>query len=110
MYKRQTQYSDLTVYPTGVALPLASNLNWSPGATVANRVIVPVGTSGQISIYNGQGGTDVVVDVDGYFTDGSSTPAKACLLYTSSAVRRITEEAARDGLAELAVAMAAELR
>jgi uncharacterized protein YvpB len=88
-----TQYSDLTVYPTGVALPLASNLNWSPGATVANRVIVPVGTSGQISIYNWQGATDVVVDVDGYFTDGSSTPAKASLYYPISPVRMIDTRA-----------------
>src|SRR5580692_12930073 len=39
----------LTVWPTGQAQPLASNLNWTAGATVANLVTLPVSSSGQIS-------------------------------------------------------------
>ncbi|HYA00336.1 MAG TPA: CHAP domain-containing protein [Candidatus Binatia bacterium] len=79
--------SYLTAYPNGTAQPLASNLNWSPGDTVANRVIVPVGTGGQVSFYNATGNVDLVIDVDGYFSDGSSTPPNASLYYPVSPVR-----------------------
>ncbi len=48
---------------------LASNLNFLPGQTVPNRVIVPLNpVTKQVSIYNSLGTTDVVVDVDGYYT------------------------------------------
>jgi len=65
--------SFLTVYPTGGSLPLASNLNWVAGQTVPNRVIVKVGAGGQVSLFNHLGNADVVVDVNGWFTDPSST-------------------------------------
>jgi hypothetical protein len=82
-----TQYSDLTAYPGEIAMPLASNLNWWPGDTVANRVIVPVGASGQVSIYNSRGDADLVVDVVGYFSDGTSTPSNASFYYPMSPIR-----------------------
>lgn len=65
----------LTVYPAGSALPLASNLNFTAGATVPNRVVVKLGAGGQVSIFNGYGTTNVVVDVNGWFTDGSNPSA-----------------------------------
>jgi chitodextrinase len=65
----------LTVFPTGAGLPVASNLNWIAGVTVPNRVIVPVGTGGKVSFYNGLGSADVIVDVNGYFTDSTGTGA-----------------------------------
>ena len=71
----QTANGFFTVFPTGSALPTASNLNWTPGVTVPNRVIVPVGTGGQVSIYNGLGSADAVVDVNGYITDSSAVGA-----------------------------------
>ncbi|MDH6577034.1 hypothetical protein [Kitasatospora sp. MAP5-34] len=59
----------LTVFPDGTGLPTASNLNYSPGQTVANAVITPVGADGKIKIYNGSwGSADVVVDVVGYYS------------------------------------------
>jgi uncharacterized protein YvpB len=82
-----SQYSYLTAYPSGSAMPLASNLNWWPGDTVANRVIAPVGVSGQVSIYNGQGNADLVVDAVGYFTDGTSNLTNASLYYPMSPIR-----------------------
>jgi uncharacterized protein YvpB len=82
-----TQSSYLTAYPAGAVMPLASNVNWWPGDTVANRVIVPVGSSGQVSFYNSQGNTDLVVDAVGYFTDGTDTPGDASLYYPMSPVR-----------------------
>jgi len=75
----------LTVWPTGVARPLASNLNVVAGVSVPNMVIVPVGTgasAGKVSIYNRNGQVAVVADVVGYFssTGGSGfiplTPAR----------------------------------
>jgi serine protease len=82
-----TSFSYLTVYPQGTAYPDSSNLNWVGGDTVPNRVVVPVGASGQIAVFNQMGSTDVVVDVDGYFTDGSSTPAAASLFSAMIPIR-----------------------
>lgn len=67
-----TTASFLTVYPTGSTLPLASNLNFSAGQTVPNRVIVKLGTAGSVSFYNAFGSVDVVADVGGWFTDGTT--------------------------------------
>jgi hypothetical protein len=63
----------LTVYPTGAPRPTASNLNWAAGWTVPNRVFVPVGTAGKVTFFNFTGSTDLVVDVNGYFTDATAT-------------------------------------
>ncbi|MFI1649263.1 hypothetical protein ACH4XT_20305 [Streptomyces avidinii] len=65
-------YGHLTVYPTGQSAPDTSSLNFGAGQTVANSVIVPVGAGGNINIHNGAwAGTDVVVDVVGYYSEGS---------------------------------------
>jgi hypothetical protein len=60
--------SFLTVFPDDVTRPLASNLNFTPGLTVPNLVIVRVPASGNIDFYNHSGTTDLVVDVMGYYT------------------------------------------
>jgi hypothetical protein len=65
--------SALTVYPTGSPRPLASNLNFVPGQTVANGVIVKLGTGGYINFYDLAGHTDIVADVSGWFTDGTTS-------------------------------------
>jgi hypothetical protein len=65
----------LTAFPTGSTQPLASNLNFVAGQTVPNRVLVKVGSNGQVSLFNGAGTVDVVVDVAGWFTDGSDATA-----------------------------------
>ncbi len=62
----------LTVFPTGVATPNASNLNFNAGESIPNRVMVGVGTGGQVSIFNPAGTTDVVADVNGWFTDSTA--------------------------------------
>ena len=64
-----TADSWLTVWASGGAQPLASNLNFPAGKIVPNRVIVPIDpTTKQVSIYNAFGNTDVVVDLDGYYS------------------------------------------
>lgn len=55
----------VTMYPCGVGPPLASNLNLSPGHTVANATIVGVGAAGAVCLFNSQT-TDLVVDVNGF--------------------------------------------
>src|SRR6266851_3539827 len=82
----QTANGFFTVLPTGTSLVTASNLNWTPGDTVPNRVIVPVGTAGQVSIFNGLGSADAVVDVNGYFTDSSASGAGFFTLFPSRIV------------------------
>lgn len=60
----------LTVWPTGAAQPLASNLNLNPRTTIPNLVIAKVGALGQVSIYNGSSApADIVVDIQGWFPD-----------------------------------------
>jgi hypothetical protein len=63
-----TAPSYLTVYPSGVSRPVASNLNFSAGQTVPNLVIVKVGVSdGNVRVYNAAGQTHVIFDAVGYF-------------------------------------------
>jgi hypothetical protein len=63
--------SAVTVWPAGAAQPGTSNLNFVPGQTVPNRVIVKLGTGGAVNFYDQFGHTDVIADVVGWFTDGS---------------------------------------
>ncbi|WP_405448314.1 PKD domain-containing protein [Streptomyces erythrochromogenes] len=59
----------LIAYPGGGKIPLASNVNFTAGQTVANSVIVPVGADGSINIRNNAwAGADVIVDVLGYYS------------------------------------------
>jgi hypothetical protein len=66
-----TAGSYLTVYPTGVTQPLASNLNFGPGQTVPNLVIVKVGAGGaadgKVNVYNAVGQVHVIFDVVGWY-------------------------------------------
>jgi hypothetical protein len=91
-----TASSVLTVWPAGATMPTASNLNFVAGQTVPNRVIVPVGTGGQVSIYNYFGDVDVVVDVGGYFTDASNTSATGSQ-FTPTTPARITDTRSGSG-------------
>ncbi|QUQ62641.1 hypothetical protein JJ691_03530 [Kutzneria sp. CA-103260] len=60
--------SFLSVFPSGSALPNVSNLNFGPGQTIANSVVVPVGPDGKIDFFNHVGSVDVVADISGYYT------------------------------------------
>jgi uncharacterized protein (DUF1501 family) len=75
-----TEVGYLTVWPTGVARPDSSNLNFSPGQTVPNLVVAKVGAGGKISVFNSSGTTDVLADVMGWFPSTNAftplTPAR----------------------------------
>jgi PQQ-like domain len=70
-----TGSSYLTVYPAGFSRPTASNLNWTPGRTVANLVEVAIGANGQVGVYNAVGNTDVIFDVAGWVNQPTGTPS-----------------------------------
>src|SRR6202022_4822021 len=61
----------LSAFPSGLSTPPSSNLNFPANATVANRAIVSLGPDGKVTIYNGGGRVDVIVDITGWFSDGT---------------------------------------
>jgi SpoIID/LytB domain protein len=56
----------LTVYPCGEPQPTVSNLNYTPGESVANMAVVRVGVGGQVCIAT-MSKVHVVVDVLGWY-------------------------------------------
>jgi hypothetical protein len=76
-----TEPGFVTAHPQGSARPGASNVNFTPGATVANLVIAALGPTGDVCLFN-RGGTHLVVDVAGWLTgpasvaDPASCPAR----------------------------------
>jgi YVTN family beta-propeller protein len=85
-----TASSYVTVYPDGQTRPVASNLNFTPGETIANLVTVPVGSDGEVDFYNNAGSTDLVADLEGYYS-ASSTGS----LYVPTGPSRVLDT--RDG-------------
>lgn len=76
---RPTTSTYLTVWPSGQSRPLASAVNVPKGVVMANEVLVPLGSDGNIVVGNNGGAIDVVVDVQGYFTapaDPTSTSGR----------------------------------
>jgi Zn-dependent metalloprotease len=66
-----TAASFLTVYPGGKARPsVGSNLNCVAGQTIPNMVMVPLGPSNTVKIYNNAGTVDVIADVMGSLVPG----------------------------------------
>lgn len=56
-----------SAFPSGSGVPNASLLNFTPGVTVANGVVLGVGPDGSIEVLNSVGTTHVIVDVLGWF-------------------------------------------
>jgi uncharacterized protein YkwD len=67
-----TAQSYLTVFPAGEAMPVAANLNYLAGQTVPNLVTAKLGAGGRVSLFNAAGTADVVIDVAGWYDDGTS--------------------------------------
>ncbi len=60
----------LTLFPDGVPLPLASNLNPTPGEPpTPNAVNVDLSAAGMFSIYNLAGNVHIIIDVVGIYDD-----------------------------------------
>jgi len=97
----------LTVYPDGGSRPGTSNVNFVPGRTSANVVVVPISTYGRIRFFNGAtSGVQVVADVAGYYLAG--TPAAAGT-YRSVSPTRLLDTRSGLGAAALPVASSRSL-
>lgn len=81
----------LTAYPAGGQVPIASSVNYAPGQTVANRVIVGLSSTGAVDIYSSSGTPQVVVDVSGWYTDASDASATGDTFTAESAPVRICD-------------------
>ncbi len=66
-----------TAWPTGAARPLASNLNPSSSAAVANLVVAKVGLDGRVSVLNDNGAAHMIVDVAGWIAGDPTEPVDA---------------------------------
>ncbi len=70
----------LTVYPAHGKRPVASSLNWRGGETRPNLVVAPLSATG-VEFYNGSSGyVDIVVDVEGWISDGTTGRGQHALL------------------------------
>ncbi len=88
-----------TVWPTGTDRPLASSIGGATDAVVANTAVVPLGADGSISVF-GQWGGDLVVDVVGWFSDGSADPSTAGRFVTLGTPRRVADTRFGTGAAD----------
>jgi hypothetical protein len=86
-----TAASYATVYPEGATRPTASNLNWPAGGTVANRVLASLSSTGAVTIYNYTGSADLIVDVSGYFTNGTALAPSNASVYTAITPTRLLD-------------------
>lgn len=84
----------VTAWPTGLPKPLASTVNPVGANDIrSNLVLLPVGTDGKVSLFTLQP-THLVMDVAGYFTDGTAQLASTGLLVAVSPRRLLdTREA-----------------
>ena len=57
----------IKIYPQGGSAPVVSTLNYVAGQTVANAAIVPAGTGNGVTVVAGVSGTDLIIDVNGYY-------------------------------------------
>jgi alpha-tubulin suppressor-like RCC1 family protein len=64
----------VTIWPSGESKPSTSNINFKSGQTIANQVTVKVGADGKIKMLSNASGTNLLIDVSGYYSakDGNA--------------------------------------
>jgi hypothetical protein len=62
-----TRSTFVTAWPRGTSRPAFPDLSVPAWRTIANLVVVRVGTKGRVQITNGSGSTNLVGDVVGYY-------------------------------------------
>ncbi|MER5641806.1 hypothetical protein ABT095_33320 [Kitasatospora sp. NPDC002227] len=88
----------VTAFPAGKARPGTSNVNFTPGRTVPNLTITPIGQNGEVELFNGsRGAVNLVADITGYFTRSFSSG------YTATAPGRLADTRYGTGTAKGAV-------
>ncbi|MGI8416535.1 MAG: transglycosylase SLT domain-containing protein [Nakamurella sp.] len=85
----------ILAYADGATRPHASSLNFAPGQTVSNLVVVPVGGDGKIRLVNGssRGSVQLLAAVSGYYAAGQPSAAGA---FRALPMRRVLDT--RSGL------------
>jgi hypothetical protein len=78
----------VTAWPSGVARPDASNLNFAPGNTVANSAVVQLGPSGAIDVYV-SASASLIVDVTAQFVDVGGVEVSAGRFIVTDPIRVI---------------------
>jgi hypothetical protein len=68
-----TRNTVVTAYPYGQPKPATSNLNVAPGEAIPNQVTVPLDSTKTVRLFNAFGDVHLVVDVMGYYRDGSGS-------------------------------------
>lgn len=74
----------LVIYPQGGLQPDVSTVNYVGGQTIANAAIVPAGMDGGVTVVAGVSGTNLLIDINGYFSDTLGTPSNTFFLVTNS--------------------------
>lgn len=93
-----TEASFMTVFPSDVVRPVASNLNYLPGAPpTPNKVDVKLSVDGQVSFYNLAGTVHLVADVAGYYTP---IDARTTTRSISLPAQALNEDASRSTVEE----------
>lgn len=59
----------IIAWPSGGTVPDVSTLNYLPGQTLANAAIVPAGFGVAISVLAAVSATDLIIDINGYWTN-----------------------------------------
>jgi hypothetical protein len=61
----------VTVFPSGITRPTASNLNVPAGDTRANQVTVALGAGRKVSVHNHSGSVHLLADLAGHYGPGA---------------------------------------
>jgi len=77
----------ISIYPQGGAAPLVSTLNYLAGQTLANAAIVAAGTSGGVTAVAGVSGTDLIIDISGYYAAAAGNQGNTFEVINSGARR-----------------------
>lgn len=93
----------LTVFPCGAARPVASSVNYTPGAVVPNAVLAQIGAGGKVCIFT-LAATDLVVDVNGFVPPGADieTVVPARVLETRTGPNHTTVDGEYAGIGRVA--------
>jgi len=75
----------VTAFPGGQTRRAVSNLNLSPGRTVATQVTIGLGAGGTVNLFNRSGSVHLIADLVGYHTP------TATLNYLPSSPRRVMD-------------------
>lgn len=77
-------FGHLKVWPAAQAEPNVSTLNWSTGGVTESNAAIVALSAGQIKIKTGNIGADVIMDVNGYFSDTLTDGENFLELYNNS--------------------------